>query len=79
MKFTDTSLEERIARGEISRQELRDRAVEYYSVTPNTTPFEADGEFGCPVCLSRLDRNNRLVREDGYIVCDYCVNFVEEP
>lgn len=78
MEFSEISLEKRISLGIISIPEIRDNAIHYYTKLKGNEPFEINGEYGCPVCLSKLSKSNRLVRENGYIVCDYCVTYVED-
>jgi hypothetical protein len=77
-RFTNEALEKRIERGEVTLAELRSRAELVWEETVNDLPHEVAGELGCPVCLSRLPYGSRLVRNPGYIVCDYCVNYVED-
>lgn len=78
MEFSDISLKKRISLGTVNVRDMRDRAVDYYLKLKGDEPLEINGEYGCPVCLSRLSKNNRLVRENGYIVCDYCVTYIED-
>jgi hypothetical protein len=75
--LTDESLEKRIKLGLIPREELRARSEYYWSLIQDNRPIEINGVYGCPVCSSKLSKDNRLVRGKGYIVCDYCVNFIE--
>ena len=76
--FFDEPLVERISRGVITVDEIRKRAISIFETTDNNMPMQIDDEFGCPVCFSIMSNENRLVRENGYIVCDYCVNYVED-
>ena len=76
--LTEIALQERIAKGSITKIELAHRAKKYFHIIEGNVPIKVNGKFGCPVCLSILSQGNNLVREDGYIVCDYCVPYVEE-
>jgi hypothetical protein len=76
--FYDSPLEDRIAAGIITRMELQERARSFYSETESDLPLFNGIEYGCPICYSLLSIESRLVRESGYVVCDYCVNFVED-
>jgi hypothetical protein len=76
-KPTHEPLENRIATGQITVAELRERSLQMWSLTEDSKPFKWAGEFGCPVCFSILSEDNKLVRKNNYVVCDYCVNFVE--
>ena len=75
--LTDIPLEERVNMGIITRKELQLRAKSYWETMNNELPMIVNGSYGCPICYSKLDKHNRLVRENGYTVCDYCVNYVE--
>jgi hypothetical protein len=77
ISFSDESLEERVKRNEITVKEMWSRATNLFSTKFDTLPLQVGDDFGCPVCHSKLSSNNRLVREAGYIVCDYCVHYVE--
>lgn len=72
----DEPLEERINLRTVAVDELRTRAINVFNTYKDNLPMQVGDEFGCPVCLSKLSKENRLVRENGYIMCDYCVNYV---
>jgi len=75
--LTRVSLEDRLQSGEMTRSALRARAEAYFTILDDDNPIVIGGERGCPVCLSILENGVRLVRENGYIVCDNCVDHVE--
>ncbi len=75
--LTDIPLEERLLKGLVTRKELLIRAKHYWETVHDDLPVEVNGSYGCPICYSKLDATNRLVREDGVTVCDYCVSYVE--
>lgn len=77
-EFTQESVENRLACGKLTTDELRQRAYEYWSVNVSSCPARCGEKCGCPVCLSELAPVNRLfVSPNGYVACDYCVNYVE--
>lgn len=75
--FFDEPLEERVKRNNITVEQMRLRAINIYDTKKDDLPLQIGDAYGCPVCYSKLSSKNRLVREAGYIVCDYCVNYVE--
>lgn len=77
IELTDIPIEVRVNTGIVTRKELKLRAKRYWETVNNDLPMIVNGRYGCPICYSKLDKHNRLVREKGYTVCDYCVNYVE--
>jgi hypothetical protein len=76
--LTDIPLFTRIQEGDVTKKELYERAVLNWNNINNNMPINIAGEYGCPVCYSKMHKDNRLVVENGYVVCDYCVVYVEE-
>lgn len=75
--LSNIPLDERINNDIVTREELKIRAKLYWETVNSILPVFIDNSYGCPICYSKLDKHNRLVREKGYTVCDYCVNYVE--
>ncbi len=75
--LTDIPLDFRIKDGSITAEILYQRSLSVWNQGANTKPIQIEGEYGCPICYSKMDKHNRLVVENGYVVCDYCVYYVE--
>lgn len=79
MHITCVPLEERLAKGLITRVDLRIRSLNGGGIQQDNSPIYVDGRWGCPVCLSEMPQGCSLVTLPSRAkACDYCVTYIED-